>query len=107
STMANSNTSYEALYVTGSSSNTITRSYISNTPGESAYLYSGSNFNTISLSTITSNGGNYPALNLQSSSNSVAQSYINNPAGEGLYIFGNGNLISSDTITSGVTWTGG
>ncbi|MFI5361937.1 MAG: right-handed parallel beta-helix repeat-containing protein [Elusimicrobiota bacterium] len=93
------------VYLSQASSNTITQSYVANPTGYGAYFDSGSNFNTISLTTMTINNGSDAALFLiGNSSNFISQSYFaNGGAGYGALLDtnSNSNTISQSMITSG------
>ncbi|MDO8805380.1 MAG: NosD domain-containing protein [Elusimicrobiota bacterium] len=84
SSMASNNSSYSALYLINSDSNTVTRSYISNPSGNAAALSVGADHNTISYSTMTSDSDSGTGLYLYgASSNTVSNSYMLNSGGTG------------------------
>jgi len=102
---ANSPQMFAALYIRGSSSNTVTGADISNLPGVAAYLGLGADHNTISQSTMTSLAAGYQALRISGGSyNAVTRSLISSQDGYGLYIGLNSgsdhNTVSQSTITS-------
>ena len=102
SSMAGNNAANYALYIVDSDSNTVTRSYISNPAGHGARLGSGSDYNTISDSTISGNSG-YSALYITNSDfNTVTRSYMSNPSGYGADLSGGAdyNTVSYSTMTS-------
>ncbi len=105
STITSVSTGYQALRISGGSYNTVDSSLMSTPGGYAAYigLNSGSDYNTISRSTITSNAAALSALYIyQASSNTVTGSVISNPSGDGAYLLdaSDGNTISYSSITS-------
>lgn len=103
STIASNSAGSISLYIGGSSSNTITRSFVSSPFGFGAWLNSVADYNTISDSTITSNALLYPTLYIENSNfNKVMNSLISNPAGTGAYLYvgADNNTISDSTMTS-------
>ncbi|MBI4060065.1 MAG: right-handed parallel beta-helix repeat-containing protein, partial [Elusimicrobia bacterium] len=94
---------FSALYLQGSSSNTVTESYISNLLGHGAHFDVNADNNTISRSTMTSDTTNFYALFIgDSDSNTVTESYISNPGGPGVVLNFNSNYntISQSTMAS-------
>ena len=96
---------FGALYVQGSSSNTVTDTVISNPAGVSAYLGPGADHNSILRSTLTSAGTGYQALRISGGSyNTVDRSFLSAPGGYALYIGLNSgsdhNSVSRSTIAS-------
>ncbi|MBI3298707.1 MAG: right-handed parallel beta-helix repeat-containing protein [Elusimicrobia bacterium] len=93
------------IFVTGSSSNTVTDSYIQNLAGYGVQFGGGSTLNTVSGSTMVSKGnaGNAALLVEEaSSSNTITGSMIVNPFGHGAFLLTGAhyNTISLSTITA-------
>lgn len=106
STATNDSGTLGALYIAGAGSNTVTRSYFTNTAGHGAYLLSGADGNTVSLSSMTSQMVAYHGLYiLSSASNTVTGSYMANANGVGAYLNTGAayNTIAQSTIASNNT----
>lgn len=104
STATNDSGTLGALYIAGAGSNTVTRSYFSNTAGHGAYLLGGADGNMISLSSMTSTFNSYHGLYiLSSASNTVTGSYMANANGVGAHLNTGAayNTIAQSTIASG------
>ncbi|PIU20273.1 MAG: hypothetical protein COT18_03120, partial [Elusimicrobia bacterium CG08_land_8_20_14_0_20_59_10] len=88
------------LWLDGSSSNTITQVYASNTGGTGMGCDNATD-NTISFSTFTSASAGYSALNIyHSTATEVFDVYAYNPPGIALSVSGAGGSISHSTFTS-------
>ena len=99
-------TALPAIYLISSSSNNFINTFVNATSFDAIDFF-GSNSNTISQSSITTqSGGGYDAVYLNnSSSNTIAQTYISNPNLGGNNALGlannsNGNTISQSTMTT-------
>ncbi|HBA61871.1 MAG TPA: hypothetical protein DCZ92_13875 [Elusimicrobia bacterium] len=96
---------FAALKFENSSSNTVTESFMSN-PGQNGVVINpGSDYNTISQSTMTSNFyGDYlfyeAALYIYASYNAINMCSILNPSGTAVSVDGGFNTITRSTITS-------
>ena len=91
---------YAALYFNAADSNTVTGSYIQNPAGYGARLFTGSDYNTISLSTMIGNV-NSGLYALTAASNTVTQSYMQGGLnGTRLKTSANYNTISLSTMVS-------
>ncbi|MBI5209054.1 MAG: right-handed parallel beta-helix repeat-containing protein [Elusimicrobia bacterium] len=100
STMTCASAGLDALFLNGASSNTVTRSRISNPAGRAARLGYAC-CNSITLSRVeTASGGDAALEAIESSSNTVAQSFI--LGGQGLILSSNSNAntLSQSTVTS-------
>lgn len=103
STATNDSGTLGALYIAGGGSNTVTRSYFTNTAGHGAYLLGGADGNTISFSSMTSQMVSYHGLYiLSSASNTVTGSYMANANGVGAHLNTGAayNTIAQSTIAS-------
>jgi hypothetical protein len=98
----NNSASYATLYLSGSSSNTVTGSSFSNLGGSAVELLNNSNRNLVDLSTITADSTAMAFHADNSDGNTLTRSYVENPSGYGAFLgFGaDGNNISSGTILS-------
>lgn len=98
----NNSASYATLYLSGSSSNTVTGSSFSNLGGSAVELLNNSNRNLVDRSTMTANSTAMAFHADNSDWNTLTRSYVANPAGYGAFLgFGaDGNNISSSTILS-------
>ncbi|MDD5304422.1 MAG: right-handed parallel beta-helix repeat-containing protein, partial [Elusimicrobia bacterium] len=103
STMTNASAGFPALWLPGSSYNTVTQSHIANSAGTGAYLFTNSNYNTVSRSAMTGGvSGAYALWLVGGAHNTITQSVIGNPAGTGarLDTGSNYNTIGQSTMTS-------
>jgi len=98
--ISNNNGTNPAVSFMGSSSNTMTGNYFSNTIGDGVNFYAGSNHNDFSLSTVTAVGNRGIQL-VDSSSNTLTGLYVSNPSVVALAIAGGmGNKVSQSTVAS-------
>ncbi len=103
STMTNNSAFFNALFISGAASNTVTASYLSNPQGYTAQLDFGADYNTISQSTITSGAVNFVGLYINNAKrNTVTGSYIEAASGYGALLGGGAsfNTISFSTMVS-------
>jgi hypothetical protein len=100
--VGNNAAAYAALYLNGSSSNTVTNSGFSNLGGDAVQLLNGSNFNLVDLSTITTDSADIAFHADNSDQNTLTRSYVASPSGYGVFLgFGaDNNNVSSSTILS-------
>lgn len=87
----------------GCSSNTVTGSFVSNPAGTGIRISTGSGYNKIIQSTVTSGAtGAMAALYMTGSTNTVTNSYFENLAGYGAHLYNsNLNVIQQSTVTGG------
>ncbi|MCX5786277.1 MAG: fibronectin type III domain-containing protein [Elusimicrobia bacterium] len=108
STITNNTVAYSALLIfNNSDSNIVTHSYISNPSGTGVSLVTGADYNTISDSTMTSNGttaGNYALYILNSATNTIADSYIQGSTAA--YISGSTGTILNSSVFVATNTTG-
>ena len=99
----NNSASYATLYLSGSSSNTVTGSSFSNLGGSAVELLNNSDRNLVDLSTITADSTAIAFHADNSDQNTLTRSYVENPSGYGAFLgFGaDGNNVSSSTLVSG------
>lgn len=105
STMTSVSTGYQALRISGGAYNTVAGSYMYTTLGYalSIGVNSGSDYNTITQSTMASNSIPLSALYVyRASGNTVDGCVISNPSGDGAYLWdnSNNNTISRSSVTS-------
>ncbi|MCM2267236.1 MAG: fibronectin type III domain-containing protein [Elusimicrobiales bacterium] len=101
----NNSASYATLYLSGSSSNTVTGSSFSNLGGSAVELLNNSNRNLVDLSTITADSTGIAFHADDSDLNTLTRSYVANPSGYGAFLgFGaDSNNLSSSTLVSGAS----
>ncbi|MFA6004169.1 MAG: LamG-like jellyroll fold domain-containing protein, partial [Elusimicrobiota bacterium] len=91
---------YSALSLVGASSNTFSVFFASSTSGSGVTLSSGSNYNALANSTMTSSSSSALYI-VNSSSNSISQGYIYSASGRGAFIFNSSkNLITGSAMIS-------
>src|SRR6185295_3965640 len=104
SSAANNSGVFWALNLNKASSNTITAGYFINSGGYTAYFNTGSNNNTVTLSSVTGAGAGNTSLYLSgSSSNTISRSYVSHAFGYGVYfdLSSNGNTVTQSTVATG------
>lgn len=103
STITNSASGRYALYLLGSSSNSVTDSYLYSALSHAAHLSGGSAYNSIRRSLVRGAATTSPAFYVDGSNyNSVTDSYIDNPVGDYSAYFTGGaayNSVSRSTMT--------
>ena len=113
SSFASNTSGYAALYLSGASYATITRTPLYNLAGWAAGFAAQSHHNTLAQSTMTVDNGSTALFMDYSSSNTVTQSLLRNPSGQAAWIVSgsNFNQIDRSTLSAGsynglyVTWS--